>query len=65
MTQYLLGLVYGWYQKSPDADLYKKIAETHACSPQRVYNLAHGKMAMGVIDSLIVEDLLFNGLIHA
>lgn len=65
MTQYLLGLVYGWYQNSPNADLYRKIAETHACSPQRVYNLAHGMLSAGVIDLLIVEDLMFNGLIHS
>lgn len=55
---------YGDYRRSQHVDLYEKIARKHNCSPQHVYEIAHGRRVREFDDRLIREALVTEGIMQ-
>ena len=55
---------YGDYQESQHREVYERIAQTHNCSPQHVYEIAHGKRVREFDDRLVREALVNEGILQ-
>ena len=52
------------YKDSPRREIYEEIAQQLGCTPQRVYEIAHGKRPKDLKDDKIVTQLIIKGIIH-
>lgn len=55
---------YGDYRNSMHKDVYEQIAGEYNCSPQHVYEIAHGKRVKGFDDRLVREALVTAGILQ-
>lgn len=55
---------YGDYRISHHRADYEQIAQKHNCSPQHVYEIAHGKRVKGFDDRLVREALVMAGIVQ-
>ncbi len=52
------------YKKSSHRKIYEEIAETSGCTPDRVYELAHGDRCRRFTDEAALSELMRLGIVR-
>ena len=63
ITDFFRRKTFGDYRNSVHRADYEQIAQMHNCSPQHVYEIAHGKRVKEFDDRLVREALVMAGIL--